>query len=612
MSAIPKKRPIVKKQELENSLRNIYGQTSTEEMSHLDYKKTSRLTKFLWRFIGFLFLLTIVSWGGFLWWRANPTAPGKPLVISLETQEKITSGAENCFKVLYENIGRVPIASLSISLNLPESFQIKETKPAVTSGNEWILSPLAAGSDGVIDVCGTFRSTVLGTEKIQAVFTYRSANFNSDFQDIVGANIVVDRSVVSLTAAGPTEAVVGDPVSYEIKIKNTGTEKIENIRLRPILPEVFTLTSSNPNFSETDSTFWNIASLETEAEQTFILTGSFTSSASGIIPMIFESGFLDSDNTFIKQGENKVETNVVGGELNFGLIINGSTKDQTINPGGRLRLSLNYNNQGQETLTGVNFTIEAQTDGRTLPIDFSLSDLADGVQNNNSINWGSKEIFALTSLAAAAAGNIDSVLVLNKTIDAALADVFTLQVKASINQIGSTVTTRTISSTPITIKINSDTSLAAEARYYDADGAPVGSGPLPPKVGETTTFRIFWTINNTLHDLKNLSTTMTMPAGVAWINNVQADTGSLTFNEITKQVSWKISTLLKTSSLITAWFDVAITPAEKDVGYFYTLANPTALETTDVFTNDLVHGSTDALTTALPNDSLAAGKGVVE
>jgi len=615
MTAILKKRPTVaKNKELENSLRSIYGQEiTTDDLSRIDRKKTSRLTTFLLRLVGVLFFLTLVSWGGFIWWQSQPNTTGQPLKISLEAPATITSGTNNCFKVRYENIGRVPIAALAVALNLPTAFNLTEAKPAATSDNKWTLSPLNAGSDGAIDVCGVFRSAVPGSEKIQAVFTYRPANFSSDFQDIVGTDITVDKSVISLETSGPTEAVVGDPATYTVKIKNTNTEKIENLRLRVNLPASFTTSKIEPAFSETGSAFWNISTLETNAEQTFSITGSFTSSASGAAPIIFESGFLKSDNTFIKQSESKTETNVIGGELNFRLIINGSEKDQVVDANSRLRLSLNYSNQGQETMAGVSFSLEAKTEGKTLPIDFTLSDLASGTRSGSTITWGIKEIPSLASLAQAAEGNIDPVLVLADQIDPnTTADSFTLQVKAAISQIGSTVTTRTISSTPITIKLNSNAALTTEARYYDEDGAPVGSGPLPPKNGETTAYRIFWTISNDLHDLKNSSTTMTIPTGVAWINNVQADTGSVTFNETTKQVTWKIDALSKTTTTVTAWFDVAITPTEKDIGSFFQLANPAAFEATDVTTNDLVHGSTDALTTAIPNDSLAAGKGVVE
>lgn len=613
---VPKRRKTISKnRELENSLRDIYGQGTSHDLAKLEQKKASRLTSFLWRLIGVLLFLALLSWGGFIWWQTTPTSSDQSLKINISHSETITSGAVSCFQVEYENVGRVPIAALAVSLNLPKSFSLKEAQPAATSGNSWTLSPLGPGSDGSIEVCGIFKAAVPGSEKVQAVFTYRPANFSSDFQDIVSADLTVDKSVLTIETFGPTEIVVGDPATYTVKIKNTDVERIEGLRLRAILPDSFTIASAEPALAEGGlAKYWDWVVLETTTEQTFSLTGSFTSSASGLVSIIFESGFLTADGLFVKQGETKTETNVIGGELAFNLIINGSENDQVADPGDRLRLSLTYENKGQENMSNVSFALELSTaDGKKLPIDFSFSDLAGGNKTSGMISWNTINIPALALLMSETEGTIDPILVLTDQIDPSIiADTFSLQVKATIGQIGELTTNKTISSTPLTIKLNSDAAMTAEARYYDNDGAPLGSGPLPPAVGETTTYRIFWTITNSLHDLKNPVTTMTLPAGAAWTNNLEAESGTLAFDQTTRQVRWKIDSLTKETTTISCWFDVAITPSEKDIGSFFQLANPAAFEATDVITESLVHGSTDALTTAVPNDSLAAGKGVVE
>jgi hypothetical protein len=225
-----------------------------------------------------------------------------------------------------------------------------------------------------------------------------------------------------------------------------------------------------------------------------------------------------------------------------------------------------------------------------------------------------KEVLAdLESLSPSEGGTIDPALIIVGQIDPAImADSFVTTVKATIGKIGDSAVARTISSTPITVKINSDVEFLTEARYFDRDGAPLGSGALPPRVGETTTYRIFWTITNSLHDLKNLSTTMTLPANISWTNNLETDNGSLSFNETTRQVTWSAESMNINVPYISAWFDVVVVPDENDLGQFINLTNPAALEAIDVVTNDLVHDAADSLTTALPNDAFAGGRGVVE
>lgn len=603
---------IHRSKEIEESLQKIYGSNNDHDLTKIEHRRTSRLTSFLLRFVLFLLFLTLISLAGFFWWQSGSgTNSEKPLQANFALTTPFISGTSNCFKLNYQNIGRVPLSALSVSINLPKTFTLQSANPGAAEENHWILSPLSADSDGSINLCGVFRSPLPSAEKLQAVFTYRAANFSSDFQDIVGTEVAINQSSLETTIVGPTETVVGDETAYTIQVKNSGPEKNEKIQTRLILPSSFTIKNAEPAFSEENTSIWDIPSLETGVTQEIKFTGTFTNLASGLLPIVVETGFLNN-NTFQKQNETKTETNVIGGELAFHLIINGSEKDQTVDPGGRLRLSLDFTNQGQENINDISFILEFKTNGQDLPLDFTASDLTNGSLSGSTITWNKNNNPALASLTPTTAGVIDSTLVLSETFTEKTADNFTVQVKATIGQIGSLITAKTVSSTPVTIKINSDASLLAEARYYDADGAPLGSGPLPPKVEQTTTYRIFWTIANNLHDLKNTKVTMALPANVSWTNNLQADEGSLTFNETTRQINWQLDQLSKDKKTISAWFDVAITPETNNVGSFFILANPASFEATDTFTNDLVHGSIDALTTALPNDNLAAGKGVVE
>lgn len=589
---------------LGEDLKKIYGNDNNLDMTRIDRRRGSRLTSFLVRLVGILFLLTVISWGGFLWWQSGATSSGQPLKVSIEAADEIISGAKTCFKILYENTGRVPIAAISFTLNLPKTFLINETTPAATEENRWTLSPLSALSDGKINVCGVFRSVVPGSEKIQAVFTYRPANFNSDFQDIAGKTVKVEKTVLTIEAAGPSEAVVGDAATYTVKIKNTDTEKTDNLRARAILPASFVITAAEPAVSEVGSTYWDIASLEAGAEQTINFTGAFTGSTSGIIPFTVEVGYLDAERSFVKQSEAKVETDVLGNDLSFNLIANGSNTDQTADLGDRLRLSLSYTNQGKSTMTDITFTLMIDPETKIAPFNFGGSDFGGGARSGNNIAW------SLLTLASGESGVIDSTLILSDPIDpATTADSVVLQVTAAVAKIGSTATSRTVSTTPFTVKLNSDAQLLTEARYFDRDGVPLGSGPLPPTVGQTTAYRIFLTVANTLHSLNNATVSAALPSDVTWTNNTEADSGALTFDSATRQMAWKIDSVAKDTS---AWFDVSIAPTAADVGSFFTLINPISFEATDTTTGDLLRGAADVLTTALPYDELAAGKGVVE
>lgn len=599
--------------EIEEGLRNIYGREKRRDLARIEYKKTSHLTAFLARLVIGLFVLSLISWGGFLWWQNQNQSTAKPLRAEFEAPSSVAAGQSFCFKFKLTNSSNVPLASLSTAFNLPKNFTIVSTNPAPTESVKWILPPLGAGSDNAINICGLFRSAVPSVEKIQAVLNYRPANFNSDFQDIASIELVIDKTVLETTIAGPTETVIGDNAVYVIKIKNTDTEKTENFRLRLLLPSSFLINNATPPVSEEGSAYWNIAALEAGAEQEIKFTGTFTNAASGLTAITAETGFLNAQQDFFKQNETKAESNVLGGDLAFHLIVNGSEKDQTVDSNGRLRLSIDYANQGKYTLNNVSFSLVLSAGEKILPVSFASSDLGEGERSNNTIVWDKKGVVTLTALAPGASEVIDAVLIVPESIDpSTTADSFSMLLTAEVEQVGSTTSSLSILASPIVIKINSDANLLAEARYFDHDGAPLGSGPLPPTVGQTTNYRVFWSLTNELHDLKNVSTTMTLPASVSWTGNLEAEVGSLEFNESTRQLNWEILQFTKEQKTAAAWFDISITPSTEDIGSFLILTNPISLEATDAVTNDLIHDAFDSLTTALPNDEWAEGKGVVE
>ena len=165
---------------------------------------------------------------------------------------------------------------------------------------------------------------------------------------------------------------------------------------------------------------------------------------------------------------------------------------------------------------------------------------------------------------------------------------------------------------PIEIQINSNTGFYAFARYHDEDGNPLASGPLPPKVGQTTTYRVFWEVRNSLHDLHKGSTTANLPPGIIWTGNSASDIGTIIFDETTRLVTWNIDGLPASIPRVGAWFDVSVTPQSSDVGTFVKLINPIAFEITDKETDDTIHASTPILDTEIPQDQFAKGKGTVE
>ena len=173
-----------------------------------------------------------------------------------------------------------------------------------------------------------------------------------------------------------------------------------------------------------------------------------------------------------------------------------------------------------------------------------------------------------------------------------------------------------VDATPLTVKIVSKATLSVDPRYYGDQGEVYGTGPLPPVSGKTTVYRMSWYIGNTTNELTNVTVSATVPSTVYWTGkNVTTTAGDVTFDAAKRVVTWTLNRMPDdvggTNPTIAVSFELAVTPASSDVGASMVLLDATSFSATDAFTLTTIQFTRDKVTTDLPNDPQAAGKGVV-
>lgn len=592
--------------EIRQQLRSIYegADGRVPDLSKLERNSHSKLTRFLVKTIGLLAMLSLIAWAGFFMFTKGLFQEGETLALTTEGPEEVKSGEEVSYTFAYENVGDVPVAALTMKLTVPSTFHVYSTVPEPDETLEWTIGSLSAGSDGAITVTGVFLAEVPSSQRLQALFTYKPANFNSDFQDILTQKVEIKDSVVALSFTGPEKALAGDTSEYVVNVQNTSADMIYNLRVIPTFPSDFSTASSEPTTAQGQS-YWVIDALKPGELAAITIQGTFTSTASGEQKLMVAAGFVDQDVVYV-QNLQELVTDVLGGSISFTVIINGSNQSQTADLGDTLRVSLDYANQSEETARDMSFAMVLSSDEGTVPVDWSKASLGGGERVGNEVSWES-----LPELAPESSDVIDISLPIFSMLDQDESDTFKIAVTLTLNKVGSITSTRTLDATPIVITLNSDVSVNAQARYYSESGSAIGSGALPPKVGETTNYRVYLNLANSLHTLETVRITTTLPQDVAWLESTDSDIGTVSYNSTTRQITWTIPKLLAQLGHAGAWFDIAIAPDSDDVGRFMKLTSTTSFEARDSTTGESLSESMGELTTELPDDEFALGKGVV-
>lgn len=585
---------------VEAGLQAIYGDDRAD--LHVVERDGSRLTRLLMRLVLFLAITAILAFGGLFVYSnyfAGSTS-NKSLAINIEAPQEVKSGEPVRLVVHYSNPARIPLASLELDVNLPPAFELTTSQPEPTNADDllWTIGSLGPHSDGQIVLEGVWLSSVPTTTNVQALAAYRPANFNSNFSDIATATITTLSSVLSLEMTGPETGTPGGELTYTGKVKNNGTQALEATNFILTMPEGFILSSSTPALSPGADAEWELGALNPQEEMEIIWKGSFAADVSDVQQFSGMVSVPEGDRD-LTQVSGQWFTDVAGSDLQTTLVVNGNTDKATTELGGTLRLSVRLENAGDKDITGASLLLDFKPDNG-IPMVWNSASLAGGKLTSAGVS------FDATTIGTIKPGEKKTYNLSFPIKDVlAATDIDEWNVTAFV-----TVGDKKVQTPPFPISMKASADLSAKARFYSDSGAPIGTGPLPPKVGEATTYRVFWKIDKAVHELEDVTVSATLPPDVTWDDKALASIGNIQFDATTQTVRWQVSSL-PANEEATAEFSVKLIPGEEDGGTFVKLLSGSVLSATDADTDALVEAEAESFTTEIPEDTFAAGKGTV-
>ena len=604
-------------EDLGKDLKSIYSdhEGKLPDFTRLDGKQSSRLKSAIFGTVAALALLGAITWAGLLFFSRTSGFTGENVDLTVVTSEAFTAGAENDVVIRYRNNERIPLARAQVEFRAPEGFEITGSDPASAENGAWSVGSVAPGAEGEVRVRGYVREELEAAMTFEAKLNYRPADFNADFQKVASHTVVVTESALAMTGTGPKEMTPGDEIAFIYEYENRSEAALEGLRFVIDPLEGFIFASAEPKADEDVALQWTIPKLEPKAKGTVTVKGTFSATSRGPKALMARMGFA-VDGRLVTIAKAEATTEVLKSNLDLSLIVNGSDKPPTVSFGDQLFFTLRYENAGDVALKDVSLIADLPTEPKEGVLDWvSLKDDLAGVRKDSAITWTKKEIEGLASLAPGDKGEINfSVQIARKPLEKDSPSDYVVHASASakIAKVGNVSGARVVDAVPMDIRLLSDASFTAFGRYYSTDGVPVGSGPLPPKVGEKTTYRIHWVIRNSLHELTSLSATTLLPEGVKWTGVPREVTaGSLEFDGTGRKATWRLNRMPTSVQEVLVSFDVELTPEAEDIGEILDLTGDNRFEALDKDVNAVILKSQPAIGTDLIGDEDASGKGVV-
>ncbi len=283
------------------------------------------------------------------------------------------------------------------------------------------------------------------------------------------------------------------------------------------------------------------------------------------------------------------------------------SENSVANLGQTLSYELKYRNTTEVPIGPISITLKIESRA----VDFTTVVSPNGYfnSNNNTISWDNFRVPALNSLKGKEEGELSFSFKLKEQLAVStFSDKnFSIVTTAEIN---SPNTPLELSGTQIrgenkfTVKINSQ--LIFNMRGYYTDSLISNSGPLPPKVGQKTTYTTHWQILNISNNLSEVEVQAILPSNIEWLDNVNPEDSSLKYDALTNKITWKLGKLAAGTGVLLPVkqiaFQVGLTPSISQVGNIVDLIKSAQISAQDDFTGQIISVSADDLKTNLPDD----------
>lgn len=611
---------------VQKGLMNIYSNKdgSLPDISHLDVRRRSRLKLFVISFIIFGILVSAITWLGYLLFNPNVKFSDESIKLTIESQQSIASGDEVIYQIRYENIEKITLHDIQIIIRYPNGFVFDSARPEADNNfnTTWEIGSLGRDQSGLIEIRGRLIGEVGSLNVINVTASYRPENFSSSFKESRSFSSQITSSILELEIEGPEQILTEKKVEYKIIYKNNSEQKLTNIKILVEYQENFVFQEAIPEaFSREEdarklNNQWIIETLDKNQEGEIEIIGGYLAEEDvDQVNLKVQIGFYnEEDDEFLLQQEKTLTTQLVQPGLSLDLIINGSATDQPISFDQALTYSIVYKNLGQAELDDVEIVINLISD--ILDWD-TLNDKNNGKIENNSITWTMEEISSFDLVRPLDEGTINFTI-RTKLSDNVNPDSSNLQLTskafATLKMIGDLeVEDLIIESEEIKNNINTDLQLKVTARYFNDDNIAVGTGPLPPVVGQKTSFRIYWALANSLNAVEDVEVSTILPKGIEWDDKFLAKAGAMSYSAKNNKVTWTINNLPANKNFeeVNVWFDVALIPTPQQERKLIILTDQTELTAIDSASSANIYKTGKATTSNLEDDPIGGGRGLV-
>jgi hypothetical protein len=390
----------------------------------------------------------------------------------------------------------------------------------------------------------------------------------------------------------------GQLVEVTVTAASNSTTPLNDILITAEYPNGFNYQSSSqePVYGEN---VWHIAELVPEEKEAITIKGIVTGLTEESLQIKFAAGPADPENQYsisAPLADSNAEFTVERPFIDVAVEIANQTNGAAIISQDELaEVQIDIVNTLDETV--YDMVVEVIPSGNALDENFVKDSSGFYDSNTNSVRW---EVSNNPSFAEVNPGDsraLDFTIIQGQT---KTTSAFNLVINVYARRVAeSSATEQLIGTVTREGKYSSSVELGSQAgrnvgRFGDA-------GPIPPQVGEATTYTVTIVAEAGANDMNNAVVNTSLPVYVNWLDEYDTQ-GSVVYNTVSKELEWTVGDITSGQRKELS-FQVSITPSTSQVRAIPVLINRQTLRANDRFTGELLQDIAAPVTTELSTEA---------
>lgn len=400
----------------------------------------------------------------------------------------------------------------------------------------------------------------------------------------------ISHAPVTLKVEAEETISSGQETTVKVTITSNSSTPINGLMVKAEYPSGFDFSRSEPA-PVSGRNVWRVDELKPEASATINVTGVIVGTKADKYVLKFSVGAAGDRNP------NDIASLLAVGDTEFTLedpfldlqvsINNSEDAVVSIAPDSQATVFIDVEN----TLDSIIYdgVVEVKLSGNALSNTDVLTNTGYYNSNTHTVRFDSTSASGLRRLNPGATERLS--LSLQPSSSGLQTPQIVLEVSASARRISQSSAREQIAGThQRTLKVESRPTLSATL-------VGSASGPVPPVVGQETTYDIIWKITNSANSISGAVVTAVLPSYAEW-KGESGGAGAWSYNSGTRTIEWQAGNVNAGAS-VSGSFQVSLLPSSSLVGRTPTLVEAAHLRATDNFTSSLLRQSSDDVTTEL-------------